>query len=174
MSNHEIAGLVALVTGGAKNIGRAIALDLAAGGAHVMVSARADEAGLAETVRLIEAAGGKAAWKLADITDEASVAALVSATAATFGGLDCLVNNAAIRTEVPFDRMTLADFRAVTQVGLEGPFICCRAALASLSREQDGEHHQYWRPHGLYRRQGSRACRGRQGRPRWPHESPRA
>lgn len=132
MPNDELSGLVALVTGGAKNIGRAIALDLAAGGAAVMVSARADEAGLAETVRLIEAAGGKAAWMLADITDEASVAALVVATTGKFGGLDILVNNAAIRTEIPFERMTLADFRAVTQVGLEGPFLCCRAALAPL------------------------------------------
>lgn len=132
----ELGGRVALVTGGAKNIGRAIALALAEGGARVMVSARSDEAGLAETVRLIEAAGGQAALALADVTDEASVASLISQTLAAFGRLDIVVNNAAIRTEVPFERMTLAEFRAVTSVALEGPFLVSREALAAL-RDSD-------------------------------------
>jgi 3-oxoacyl-[acyl-carrier protein] reductase len=129
----ELAGRVALVTGGARNIGRAIALDLAAGGASVMVTARADMAGLRETVDLIAAAGGKASAVLADVTDEASVASLVATTRDAFGGLDILVNNAAVRTEVPFAELTLAAFRAVTAVALEGPFLCARAALAALS-----------------------------------------
>jgi 3-oxoacyl-[acyl-carrier protein] reductase len=130
---QELAGRVALVTGGARNIGRAIALDLAAAGASIMVTARSDMSGLEETVALIVAANGKAAAMLADVTDEASVAALVSGTLTAFGRLDILVNNAAVRNEVPFATMTLADFRAVTSVALEGPFICARAALAALS-----------------------------------------
>ena len=129
----ELAGRVALVTGGARNIGRAIARELAFGGAFVMVTARSDLAGLDETVDLIEAQGGKAAATLADVTDEASVAALVATTMATFGKLDILVNNAAVRNEMPFDQMTLATFRQVTSVALEGPFLCARAALAALS-----------------------------------------
>jgi 3-oxoacyl-[acyl-carrier protein] reductase len=128
----ELQGKVALVTGGARNIGRAIALDLAAGGASVMVSARSDRDGLAETVRLIEISGGRAMAHLADVTDEASVAGLVAAVLEAFGRLDVLINNAAVRTEVPFARMTLADFRAVTSVALEGPFLCARAALDAL------------------------------------------
>jgi 3-oxoacyl-[acyl-carrier protein] reductase len=128
----DLAGRVALVTGGARNIGRAIASALAADGARVMVTARSDMAGLQETVQIISESGGRAAALLADVTDEASVAALVAGTLEAFGGLDILVNNAAIRTEVPFARMTLADFRAVTTVALEGPFICTRAALAAL------------------------------------------
>jgi 3-oxoacyl-[acyl-carrier protein] reductase len=129
----ELAGRVALVTGGARNIGRAIALDLAAGGASVMVTARSDMTGLSETVAIIESQGGKAAAMLAEVTDEASVAALVETTVATFGRLDILVNNAAVRNEIPFEQMTLAAFRAVTGVALEGPFLCARAALAALS-----------------------------------------
>jgi 3-oxoacyl-[acyl-carrier protein] reductase len=129
----ELTGRVALVTGGARNIGRAIALDLAAGGASVMVTARSDMEGLRETVRLIEAAGGKAAATLADITDEASVDALVAAALKAFGRLDILVNNAAVRNEIPLAQLTLADFRAVTSVALDGPFLCARAALSALS-----------------------------------------
>jgi 3-oxoacyl-[acyl-carrier protein] reductase len=129
----ELAGRVALVTGGSRNIGRAIALDLAMAGASVMVTARTDIEGLNETVAMIAAQGGKAAALLADVTDEASAAALVAGTLAAFGQLDILVNNAAVRTEVPFSQMTLQAFRAVTSVALEGPFICARASLAALS-----------------------------------------
>jgi 3-oxoacyl-[acyl-carrier protein] reductase len=128
----ELAGRVALVTGGARNIGRAIACDLAAGGAAVMVTARTDMEGLRETVRLIEHNGGRAAALLADVTDENSVALLMAGTLQEFGRLDILVNNAAVRTEKPFANMTLADFRAVTSVALEGPFLCARAALSAL------------------------------------------
>lgn len=134
----ELEGSVALVTGGARNIGRAIALDLAAGGAAVMVTARSDITGLAETVAMIESRGGRAAAMLADVTDEASVAALVAGTLKAFGRLDILVNNAAIRTEVPFAEMTLSAFRAVTSVALEGPFNCARAALVALSASSAG------------------------------------
>jgi 3-oxoacyl-[acyl-carrier protein] reductase len=130
---QELAGRVALVTGGSRNIGRAIALDLAAGGASVMVTARSDMAALRETATLIEKAGGRSVAMLADVTDEASVAALVAATLKAFGKLDILVNNAAVRNEVPFAELTLAAFRQVTSVALEGPFICARAALAPLT-----------------------------------------
>ncbi len=130
---EELAGRVALVTGGARNIGRAIACDLAAGGAAVMVTAHTDMVGLQETVRLIEENGGHAAALLADVTDENAVAALVAGTLQAFGRLDILVNNAAVRTEKPFATMTLVDFRAVTSVALEGPFLCARAALSALS-----------------------------------------
>jgi 3-oxoacyl-[acyl-carrier protein] reductase len=132
----ELAGRVALVTGGARNIGRAIACDLAAGGAAVMVTARTDMAGLQETVRRIEHSGGRAAALLADVTDENSVATLMAGTLQEFGRLDILVNNAAVRTEKPFATMTLADFRAVTSVALEGPFLCARAALSALSASE--------------------------------------
>jgi 3-oxoacyl-[acyl-carrier protein] reductase len=134
----ELTGKVALVTGGTRNIGRAIALDLAAGGASVMVTARSDMAGLHETVALVKAQGGKASAMLADVTDEASVKALIAGTLEVFGSLDILVNNAAVRTEVPFSQMTLAAFRAVTSVALEGPFLCAHAALSALSASGSG------------------------------------
>ncbi len=129
---RELDGRVALVTGAAKNIGRAIALALADGGAKVMVSARSNATDLDETLRLIRDAGGEAESVLADVTDATSVTAMVDATIDRFGRLDILVNNAAVRTEAAFADLTLAEFRKVTSVALEGPFLCCKAALPAL------------------------------------------
>src|SRR5262249_7984544 len=95
----ELAGKVAIVTGAARNIGRAIAQSLAAGGASVVVNANTSAAGAQETVALIEAAGGAAVVQIADITDEQAVEAMVAATVARFGRLDILVNNAGTRAE---------------------------------------------------------------------------
>lgn len=134
----ELAGRVALVTGGARNIGRAIAISLADGGANVMVCAREDQAGLDETVAAIAAAGGTAVTVLADVTDEASVATMIAATLARFGRLDILVNNAAVRGEMPLADMTLAEWRRVVSVALEGPFLCARAALPALIASRAG------------------------------------
>lgn len=129
---HELAGHVALVTGAARNIGRAIALDLAAGGAKVVAVAQSDKAGIDETVAAIAALGSEALAVLADVTDEASVAAMTKAAIGRFGRLDILVNNAAVRGETPLAEMTLAEWRRVVSVTLEGPFLCARAALPHL------------------------------------------
>ena len=99
---RELAGNVALITGGGRNIGRAIALSLAAGGASVMVNVDRSRSDAAETVRLVEANGGKAASFIADVTDPDAVAAMVAATVERFGRIDALVNNAALRTEQAF------------------------------------------------------------------------
>jgi 3-oxoacyl-[acyl-carrier protein] reductase len=133
-AGRELAGKVALVTGGARNIGRAIALALAAGGASVVVNARESQRAIDDTVRAIEADGGRAIGALADVTDEAAVAAMVDQTIARFGRLDVLVHNAAIRVEQPFDAITLADWRRIVSVILDGAFICAHACLPHLAR----------------------------------------
>lgn len=134
----ELAGRVALVTGGARNIGRAIALDLAAGGAKVVVAARSDQAGLDETVAAIGANGGEALAVIADITDEDAVAAMIEAAITRFGRLDILVNNAAVRGETKLSEITLAEWRRVVAPTLEGPFLCARAALPHLVASGSG------------------------------------
>ena len=130
----ELTGKVALVTGGARNIGRAIACSLAAGGAAVMVNARSSRAEAGETVAMIEATGGKAAMHMADVTDPAAVAAMVDATVQKFGRLDFLVNNAAARLESPFESITLNDWRRVLSIVLDGAFLCSQACLPHLQR----------------------------------------
>ena len=134
----ELAGKVALVTGGARNIGRAIALALAAGGAKVMVNANSSREMAEETVAMVEAAGGTAALHLASVTDEAAVAALVEDTVSRFGRLDILVNNAGVRAETPFEEITLDEWRWVLGVILDGAFLCSRAAIPHLKASDAG------------------------------------
>ena len=134
----EFAGKVALVTGGARNIGRAIACALAAGGAAVMVNARTSRAEAETTVGMLRSAGGRAALHFADVTDASAVAAMVEATVAEFGRLDMLVNNAAIRAETPFPQMRFEDWRRVLATVLDGAFLCTQACLPHLIRAGGG------------------------------------
>ncbi|HEX7052365.1 MAG TPA: 3-oxoacyl-ACP reductase family protein [Burkholderiales bacterium] len=134
----ELAGRVALVTGAARNIGRAIARSLAAGGAAVMVNARTSRAMAEETVAMIEQAGGSAALHVADVTDPGEVAALVEATVQRFGRIDVLVNNAAVRMETPFEQIRYEDWRRVIATVLDGAFLCTQACLPHLARSGAG------------------------------------
>jgi 3-oxoacyl-[acyl-carrier protein] reductase len=135
---QELAGKVALVTGGARNIGRAIARSLAAGGAAVMVNARTSRAQAEETVALIEEAGGKAALHIADVTQAREVDALVDATLKRFGRLDALVNNAAVRMEAPFEEIKFDDWRRVVASTLDAAFLCSQACLPHLASSGAG------------------------------------
>ena len=134
----ELAGKVALVTGGARNIGRAIAQALAAGGAAVMVNALRSREEAEQTVAQIQAAGGRAAFHLADITDSRAAAAMVQAAVAQFGRLDVLVNNAAIRAETPLGEMKYEEWRRILASVLDGAFHCTQACLPHLIRAQGG------------------------------------
>ena len=125
----ELAGKVALVTGGARNIGRAIARSLAAGGASVMVNAKTSRAEAEKTVGMI---GANAAVHIADVTKPDEVQALVDATVKRFGRLDFLVNNAAVRYETPFSSMKFEEWRQVLAIVLDGAFLCARSALPHM------------------------------------------
>ena len=103
-----LGGKVAIVTGGARNIGRGVALALAEDGAAVVVNARTDGAAAAGVVAEIESAGGQAMAYVGDVTDEAVVGAMVQATLAAYGRIDILVSNAAFRRQQPFLEITLA------------------------------------------------------------------
>src|SRR3954464_156379 len=131
-SGNELSGKVALVTGGARNIGRSISLALAQGGASVMVNARTSVAEASETVKLIESAGGKAALHVADVTVEKEVAKLVEGTVKQFGRIDYLINNASIRPNSPIETISPEEWRDVLAVGLDAAFICSRACLPHL------------------------------------------
>jgi len=135
---RELAGKTALVTGGARNIGRAISCALAAGGANVMVNANTSRAAAEETVALIRKAGGQAELFVADVTDSAAVMAMVNATVQRFGGIDLLVNNAAIRIETPFADITLEEWRRVIAIVLDGSFNTTQACLPHLIKSGSG------------------------------------
>jgi len=131
-SDRPLDGKVAIVTGAARNIGRAIALALARSGAAVVVNAQAAAEDAAKVASEVEEAGGRAMSHLADVTDPLAVGAMVAAAVERFGRLDILVNNAAIRRQVPFTDMSLEEWRQVCAVTLDGPFICARAAVSHL------------------------------------------
>ncbi|HIC29675.1 MAG TPA: SDR family NAD(P)-dependent oxidoreductase, partial [Rhodospirillales bacterium] len=123
-SSLPLDGQAAIVTGSSRNVGRAIALALAADGAAIVVNAMNDDEGATAVVAEIEAAGGKAIKHMADVTDEAAVDGLAQAAIDAFGGLQILVNNAAIRRQQSIESMSLADWRAVTAVILDAAFLC--------------------------------------------------
>jgi 3-oxoacyl-[acyl-carrier protein] reductase len=137
-ASKELAGRVALVTGASRNIGRAIALALAEGGAGVIIVGRQDRAAAEGVVAEIEAAGGRAVAVMADVTQPEDVAAMVAAGLEAFGRIDILVNNAAVRHEVPFAEMTYEAWRATMAIGLDAAFLCAKAALAALSESGEG------------------------------------
>ena len=135
---QELSGRVAIVTGAGRNIGRAIALALADGGAAVVVNARSNVQEAKAVAGEIERAGGKAFAVTADVADADAVASMVKDAASRFGRIDILVNNAAVRAEQAFETMTLADWRAVTAVILDGAFNCVKACLPHLKRSGAG------------------------------------
>ena len=126
------AGKVALVTGSGKNIGRAIALDLAARGASLIVNGRGDRAAIDTVVGEINDAGGQAIGHLADVSDPAAVQPMIDAAVAAFGGIDILVSNAGLRRQTPFLEMSLTEWREILSVALDGAFILARAAVPHM------------------------------------------
>ena len=131
-SGLPLGGQTAIVTGSSRNIGRAIALALAADGASVVVNARSDEEGADAVVAEIEAAGGKAIKHMADVTDEAAVDGLAKAAIDAFGGINILINNAAVRRQQSLESMSLAEWRDVIAVILDAAFLCARACLPHM------------------------------------------
>ncbi len=129
---RELDGKVALVTGAVRRNGRAIAHALARDGAAIVINTRRsrDEA---EKVRAeIEALGRPALVCLADVTDEAAVARMFGDIEKRFGRLDILVNNAADRSVVPFEKMTTEQWRHIVGICLDGAFFCTRAAIPHM------------------------------------------
>jgi 3-oxoacyl-[acyl-carrier protein] reductase len=134
----ELAGKVAIVTGAGRNIGRAIALALAEGGASVVVNARSNRAEAESVAQEIEAAGGKAFAHIGDVADAVAVQAMADAAVRQFGRIDILVNNAALRREMPFAEMDYATWREILDVTLDGAFHCVKACLPSLRQSGAG------------------------------------
>ncbi len=138
MADKELAGRVAVITGAGRNIGHAIALALAQGGAAVVVNAKSDKAQVDAVVHEIEAGGGKALGYLADVADVGAVNAMIEVAVARFGRIDYLINNAALRREQPLDQMTPASWREVVAVTLDGQFYCVLACLPHLKASGAG------------------------------------
>jgi 3-oxoacyl-[acyl-carrier protein] reductase len=138
MNGKELDGRVAIVTGAGRNIGRAIALELAAGGAAVVVNVRANIGEAQSVAKEIEAQGGAALPFAGDVADAAAMVKMAAAAVARFSRVDCLVNNAAMRGEKRIEDMTYAEWRQVLDVTLDGAFHCVKACLPFLKQSGAG------------------------------------
>jgi 3-oxoacyl-[acyl-carrier protein] reductase len=129
---------VALVTGASRNIGRSIALALAAGGAAVAVNTRGSKEDADKVVQEIRGTGGKAETFIADIVDPKAVNAMVEGVVKRFGRLDILVLNASVRKETPFMDMSFDEWKSLTSITLDGSFHCTKACLPHMIKAGGG------------------------------------
>ena len=134
----SLSGQVAIVTGGSRGIGRAIACELARQGARVVVNYQSNAAAAEDVVAQIGAAGGSAFAHAANVADQAAVAGMVEACLARWGRLDMLVNNAGITADAPMMRLKPEQWRAVIDTNLTGVFLCCQAALGPMRARHYG------------------------------------
>lgn len=133
----ELEGKVALVTGGSRGIGRAIALRLAQEGAAVAVCART-EGTAQKTADEIASLGVGSLASAVDVSSMEQAKSLVEAVVGEFGGIDILVNNAGITRDNLFLRMQEDDWDAVIDTNLKGAFACCKAAARPMMRAKGG------------------------------------
>ena len=128
----KLEGKVALITGSGRNIGRAIALEFAREGANVIVNARANWTEAESVAKEAEALGVRAISILADVSDKSQVDSMFQQALDTFGHVDILVNNAAIRPQKSFTELTVEEWKQAIGVVLDGAFFCTQAALPSM------------------------------------------
>lgn len=129
---------VALVTGGSRGIGRAIALRLAREGVAVVVNYVSREAAAREVVDAVLAEGGRASSVQADVSVAVEAEAMVDGVLKEYGSLDILINNAGITRDGLLLRMSEADWDAVLDTNLKGAFVCTKAALRTMMRQRYG------------------------------------
>lgn len=138
MNMNELDGRAAIVTGASRNIGRAIAVALGAGGASVLIHAHRDREGAEETARLVRGAGGKAEIALGDLGDPEVAGTIVAAALAAFGRLDFVVANAAIRPEAAIEDLSYEEWRRVMALCVDSVFLLTKAALKLLKQSDRG------------------------------------
>jgi 3-oxoacyl-[acyl-carrier protein] reductase len=137
-SNTDLQGRVALVTGAARGIGKAIALALAQAGADVAVNYREREADALLVADAVRDLGPRAMTVRADVSDSSAVNAMVGSIAGELGGIDVLVNNAGMAIRRGLDDLTEADFDRTIAVNLKSAFLCTQAVLPSMRARRWG------------------------------------
>jgi 3-oxoacyl-[acyl-carrier protein] reductase len=136
--DKALAGKVAIISGAGKNIGRAIALRLAADGAAVVVNGRGDRAIIETTAKEIGEAGGRAMPYLADVSKPDAVAAMVEAAVKEFGGVDIAVGNAGLRRQTSFLQMSIEEWHEILSVALDGAFILAKTVVPEMIKRGGG------------------------------------
>ena len=134
----NFSGKTAVVTGGSRGIGRAVCLELAKGGANVVLCYAGNESAARDTVTACEALGAKALAVRCNVAKAAEVKALMDAAVQAFGRIDVLVNNAGITRDGLLMMMKDEDFDAVIDANLKGTFLCMKAVSRLMMRQRYG------------------------------------
>ena len=137
-SIHSLSDRIAIVTGGSRGIGKAIALELAKRGATVVVNYVSSDKSAKEVVDSIKADGGEALAIKADVSDFNQAAGLINKTIEEFGKIDILVNNAGITRDTLIMMMSEKDWDDVQRINLKGNFNCSKAAVRHMMRKRYG------------------------------------
>ena len=139
LDKFKLDGKIAWVTGATYGLGKAYAMALAEAGARIAFNGRRKEL-VEEALQDFREKGYDAFGAVCDVTDEASVAAFVSAVEAKFGGtIDILINNAGIIKRIPMTEMSVAEWNQVINIDLTGPFICAKAVLPGMIAKKSGK-----------------------------------
>ena len=131
-------GKVAVITGAARNIGRAVAKRLASYGVSVVVNAVQDSEAADKVAHEIFEAGGKALSHIADVTNEDAVTEMMDTAKKAFGSVDILICNASLRAQKPFQKISVEDWHRTLAVTLDGTFFCARAAVPHMIEKRWG------------------------------------
>ena len=134
----NFSGKTAVVTGGSRGIGRAVCLELAKGGANVVLCYAGNEAAANDTVAACEALGARALAVRCNVAEAGEVKALMDAAVQAFGRIDILVNNAGITRDGLLMMMKDEDFDAVINANLKGTFLCMKAVSRLMMRQRYG------------------------------------
>lgn len=134
----NFTGKTAVVTGGSRGIGRAVCLELAKGGANVVLCCAGNLAAAEETADACEALGGRALAVRCGVSDATQVKELMDTAIMAFGRIDILVNNAGITRDGLLAMMKETDFDAVVETNLKGAFLCAKAVVRPMMRQRYG------------------------------------
>ena len=134
----DLTGRVAVVTGGSKGLGEAMAEGLASAGANLVLASRHAAEAQATAERIAQEYGRRVVGLAADVTRPADVQMLVDRTLAEFGRLDILINSAGINIRGPIGELTYEQFRQVQQVNVDGTWLCCKAVVPVMQRAGSG------------------------------------
>lgn len=132
LRQFDLTGRCAVITGGSKGLGLALAQGLASAGARVVLVSRHEDEAMASAEEITQGFGTDALGVRADVTSEEDMAGVVAKAREAFGRLDILINSAGINIRGPIDELTLEQFREVQSINVEGTWIACRAVIPGM------------------------------------------
>lgn len=135
----DLTGRVAIITGGSKGLGSAMAEGLASAGADLLLTSRNQDEVEATAAQIQADYGNKVIGMAADVTDPEQVAAMTERAISEFGKIDILINNAGINIRGPIDEITLEEFQDVQNVNVTGPWLCVRSVVPHMKQAQYGK-----------------------------------